>query len=111
MPIGRPACYTGRVLKGAKTVDLPVLQSSKYRRTQSGDAATNTLVPIAHVEVDDVGREGRGNPDRCSCERHVAVSTSRQVSRHRSLLTLMAKGVATAQSGCDNLFGSARGRC
>ena len=30
---------------------------------QSGDAATNTLVPIAHVEVDNVGREMVGAPD------------------------------------------------
>jgi hypothetical protein len=62
----------------------------KFER-QSGDAATNTLVPVAHVEVDNVGREMVVARIRCSCERHVAVSTSRHVARHRSLLTLMAK--------------------
>jgi hypothetical protein len=62
----------------------------KFER-QSADAATNPLVPIAHVEVNNVGRNLVVPRIGCSCERHVSVSTSRHVARHRSLLTLMAK--------------------
>ena len=51
---------------------------------QSADAATNTPVRIAHVKVDNVGREVVVARIRCGCERHVAVSTSQRVARHRS---------------------------
>jgi hypothetical protein len=39
---------------------------------QSGDAATNMLLPIVHVEVDNVGREMVVPRIDCSCERHGA---------------------------------------
>ena len=47
---------------------------------QSADAATNPLVPIAHVEVNNVGRNLVVPRIGCSCERHVSVSTSRHVT-------------------------------
>src|SRR5262245_58303379 len=41
----------------------------KFER-QSADAATNTLAPVVHVEVDNVGREVVVTRIGCSCERH-----------------------------------------
>jgi hypothetical protein len=41
----------------------------KFER-QSADAATNPLVPIAHVEVNNVGRNLVVPRIGCSCERH-----------------------------------------
>jgi hypothetical protein len=62
----------------------------KFER-QPADAATNTLAPIFHVKVDNVGREVVVTRIGCSCERHGRFSYASHVVRHRSLLTLMAK--------------------
>src|SRR5262245_59471684 len=54
----------------------------KFER-QSADAATNLLVPIAHVEVNNVGRNLVVPGIGCSCERHGRCFYPRNVARHR----------------------------
>src|SRR5262249_42223262 len=50
---------------------------------QSGDAATNTLVPVVHVEVDSVLREVVVPRIGCSRERHSRCVYLPNAARHR----------------------------